>query len=109
MKDNNVISTAYYEKWKYAQHAENKIVVELQQEGLDSLQIIEILTLFKKKHNDEKQTLGFILMAIGAFIGFLSCIFTMLDFAPDLRWFLLYGLTSIAIVIITAGLYFAFE
>lgn len=109
MENIQYISTEYYEKWKSKSLSDNVIVDELRQHGLDSLQIVEILSLFKKKKNDEKQTLGFVILGIGAFIGFLSCVFTMLDLIPELRGFMLYGLTSIALVFIMAGLYFVFE
>ncbi len=57
----------------------------------------------------KKQNIGFLLLGIGAFVGFLSCVLTMLDFAPELRGFMLYGLTSLALVLIFIGLYFVFE
>lgn len=99
----------FYERWKENNHTPDVIINELRQQGMDSLQIVEVLNFFKKKHNDEKQFTGFILTGIGAFIGFLSCVFTMLDLIPELRGFVLYGLTSIALLLIMVGLYYIFE
>lgn len=99
----------FYSKWKEGAHTENSIINELRQYGFDSLQIIETLQQFKKKQLDERQTLGFIITSIGAFLGFVSCVMTMLDIFPDLRGFMLYGLTSLALVFIFIGLYYIFE
>jgi hypothetical protein len=108
----NNLNTAYsdlYYNWKAKNLSEELIIDELRQNGMDSLQIVEILNFYKKRRNDEKQNMGFILTGIGAFIGFLSCVFTMLDLIPELRGFMLYGLTSIALVFIFVGLYYIFE
>lgn len=98
-----------YPLWKDGVHSDITLAEELKQQGLDSLQIIATLNFFKKKKSNEKQTIGFIITAIGAFIGFLSCVFTMLDFAPEMRGFMLYGLTSIAIIVVFIGLFLIFE
>ncbi len=109
MAETNLIYEDFYYKWKSTNGSEDVIVNDLRQNGMDSLQIIEVLNFCKKKANDEKQNTGFMLTGIGAFIGFLSCVFTMLDLLPEFRGFMLYGLTSIALVFIFIGLYFIFE
>ena len=109
MTETNLIYDDFYYKWKTSNGSEDQIINDLRQNGMDSLQIIEILNFCKKKANDEKQNTGFLLTGIGAFIGFLSCVFTMLDLLPEFRGFMLYGLTSIALVFIFIGLYFIFE
>lgn len=98
-----------YPLWKDGVHSDDSLMEELKLKGLDSLQIVETLTSFKKKKHTEKQNIGFVVTAIGAFIGFLSCLFTMLDFAPEMRGFMLYGLTSIAILVVFIGLFLIFE
>ena len=109
MAEINISYADFYEKWKANNHTEDVILDELRQHGMDSLQIVEMISFYKKKRNDEKQYLGFILLGVGAFLGFLSCVFTMLDLVPELRGFMLYGLTSLALVVIFVGLYFVFE
>ncbi|MFN8297138.1 MAG: hypothetical protein U0T69_13145 [Chitinophagales bacterium] len=109
MNNLNISYSDFYYSWKVKNLTEEVFIDELRQNGLDSLQIVEILDFCKKKRNDEKQNIGFVLTGIGAFIGFLSCLFTMLDLIPELRGFMLYGLTSIALVLIFAGLYYIFE
>jgi hypothetical protein len=109
MANTSIVYDDFYYKWKTSNGSEDQIINDLRQNGMDSLQIIEILNFCKKKANDEKQNTGFLLTGIGAFIGFLSCVFTMLDLLPEFRGFMLYGLTSIALVFIFIGLYFIFE
>jgi hypothetical protein len=48
-------------------------------------------------------------MGSGAFLGFLSCVLTLINPVPELYNLILYGLTSIAIIIIVLGLYLVFE
>ena len=103
MNNLNSSYSDFYYNWRAKNLSEEVIIDELRQNGMDSLQIMEVLNFYKKKRND------FVLTGIGAFIGFLSCLFTMLDLMPELRGFMLYGLTSIALVFIFAGLYYIFE
>ncbi len=63
----------------------------------------------KKQKIAKKQHMGFLFLAIGSFLGFLSCVLTMLDFAPGWNGFFLYGLTSAAILLVFYGLYLVFE
>lgn len=56
-----------------------------------------------------RQTKGFICLAAGAFLGFISCVITLINPIPELYNLVLYGLTSIAVIIIFIGLYLVFE
>lgn len=98
-----------FQKWKTRQLSEEAIKEELIQFGVEELHIPEILHHYKKKCCDDRQTTGFVLTGIGSFLGFISCLFTMLDLVPELRGFMLYGLTSIGLVVIFIGLYLIFE
>ena len=57
----------------------------------------------------KQQNLGFILAGIGAVLGFISCVLTLWNPIPSIYDLVLYGLTSIAILVIFAGLYLIFE
>jgi predicted RND superfamily exporter protein len=52
---------------------------------------------------------GFIWTAAGAFLGFASCVLTIINPVPALYDLLLYGVTSLAILMIFVGLYLVFE
>ncbi|MBK6399866.1 MAG: hypothetical protein IPF75_16835 [Bacteroidetes bacterium] len=59
--------------------------------------------------NAIRQKRGFTFAATGAVLGFVSCVLSQTNPVPELYHIILYGLTSIAILLIFAGLYFIFE
>lgn len=103
------LSIEQYKSWKSRNFTEEMITSELKENGLDSLQITELIQHYKKKCCEERQTTGFIITGIGAFLGFISCVLTMLDLFPQFRGFMLYGLTGIGVTIAFVGLYMIFE
>lgn len=107
-----VNQTAYldlFEHWDHQQISLEAIKNELTSKGYSSDQLEEILSLYKKKKLQERTQKGLWLIGIGLIIGFLSCVFTLMELLPDLRNFILYGLTSIAILFVIIGGYFVFE
>jgi hypothetical protein len=48
-------------------------------------------------------------MGLGAFLGFISCVLSLTNPIPELYNVILFGLTSVAILIIVVGMYFLFE
>lgn len=46
---------------------------------------------------------------LGAFTGFISCVLSIINPVPELYNVFLFGLTSVAVLIVFAGLYFLFE
>ncbi|MFZ7113883.1 MAG: hypothetical protein ACO1G9_00795 [Bacteroidota bacterium] len=59
--------------------------------------------------NAIRQKRGFSFTATGAVLGFISCVLSLTNPVPELYYIILYGLTSIAILLIFVGLYFIFE
>lgn len=64
---------------------------------------------YARKLIEKRQHIGFVYLAVGALIGFLSCALTMLNIVPSLNGFFLYGFSCMAILLILYGLYFIFE
>lgn len=96
------------------QWAAEKLDVEtvrekLQTLGLDQESLARHLTEFRKLRNAKKLFGGFLCCGIGACLGFVGCVLSMINPVPDLYGFFLYGLTSVAILVIFAGLYLLFE
>ncbi len=85
------------------------IELELRSKGLDADAIRTYLREYRKLKNAKKQFTGFVLMAVGAFMGFVSCVLTIVNPIPELYNIILFGLTSLAILVICAGMYFVFE
>lgn len=65
--------------------------------------------LKSKQDAAKRHAKGFKLTGLGAFLGFISCILSILNPIPEIYYFILYGLTSISILIAFLGLYFIFE
>ncbi|MES2478542.1 MAG: hypothetical protein V4561_05620 [Bacteroidota bacterium] len=82
---------------------------KLMLDGHDEVSVDLLLREYKKLKNTKRQNTGFVLLAIGAFLGLLSCLLTIFNPFPELFDLILYGFTSIAIIIAFIGLYYIFE
>lgn len=108
----NQITTQYlsfFEDWEIRGLDKEIIVKELKKSNFSDLEVEDILNKFEKFKDNKRIRKGFLLMGIGSFLGFLSCVFTMLDIMPDFRHFILYGLTTIGVSIAFIGCYLVFE
>ena len=103
------IHSLNFKEWLAENLSPQDIEADLQQKGLDEDSIIEIIREYKNQRNAKKQFKGFVMMAVGAFIGFLSCVLTLTEVYPQWYGFILYGLTFIGVTIVFIGLYFVFE
>ena len=108
MSQNNSLEL-HFKHWKFNNCTEADIAKELSEKNYEASLIEETIKAYKKKYADRRQNNGFIITAIGSFLCFLSCVFTMLNLFPSLVGFFLYGLTTIGIVLVMYGLYFIFE
>lgn len=106
---NEQLYSVLFNEWKSKKLSVQLIREELISKKYPADETEEIITLYRKKHIDARFTNGFILMGAGAFLGFLSCVCAILDFAPTWRNFFLYGLTSLSVLIAMAGCYLVFE
>jgi hypothetical protein len=104
-----VLDAATIDQWVNAKLDLNTVEARLKEKGFDGETILNYLKAYKKKCCSKRQAKGFIYMAAGAFLGFLACILSLVNPVPSLYEVFLYGLTSIAILVIFAGLYFVFE
>jgi hypothetical protein len=57
----------------------------------------------------KRQFNGILLMVIGAFTGFISCVLSLINPIPEFYGIFLYGLTSLAITLALIGLYLLLE
>ena len=109
MAEKQVTYSLSFEHWLKQNFTEEQILDELIQQGYADDQIADIQKLYKKKRLDERTRKGFIYMGIGSSLGLLSCLCAIMGVLPELRDFILYGLTSIGIVLALVGGYFVFE
>ena len=85
------------------------IEAELSAKGMDTEAISAHVEAYRKFKIARKQFVGFFCMGFGAFLGFLSCVLSLVNAVPELYNLILFGLTSVAILIIVIGMYFLFE
>lgn len=109
MSHNTLVDKAIINKWITHNFSVQKIEEELVVKGYDKELIETYIKAFKKVKQAERQRIGFVCLTVGALLGFVSCILTLLNPVPMLYGVILYGLTSVAIVVICAGLYCLFE
>lgn len=82
---------------------------ELHKKGIDPAYIGEYQKEIKRIRYAKRRTTGFVCMAAGAFLGFLSCVLTITHALPHMFDFIFYGLTIAAVCIVVLGLYYVFE
>lgn len=95
--------------WILKKYTAEQASEEMLREGYGEEDIKVMLKDYKKLQAEKRQKTGFICMAAGAFLGFLSCVLTMLHLIPALTGLFLYGLTTLAIVVVLIGCYLVFE
>ena len=109
MSYTNALNRSLIDQWIAEKLDPSKVSDELQRMGFDEESIKSHLKQFKKIKYEKKQYAGFICLGIGAFIGFISCLLALINPIPDLYYWFLYGITSIAMLFIFFGLYKIFE
>lgn len=100
----NVIAT-----WANEKLSLEVVTQKLTDLGYDSETLNLAVQEYKKLKRSKRQSTGFCFTIIGAALGFISCLLTILNPVPSLYNIILYGLTSLAIVVIICGLYHIFE
>lgn len=103
------IDAATIQQWIAAKLEPKTIEEELVSKGMDAPTISTHLKEYRRLKNAKRQFRGFVCMAIGAFLGFISCALSILNPVPELYNLILFGLTSLSILVICLGLYMVFE
>ncbi|HEX5151709.1 MAG TPA: hypothetical protein VFW07_09670 [Parafilimonas sp.] len=103
------IENTVIEQWIAEKLDSQKVIDRLVALGYDEEAIAANVQAFKKALCAKRQFTGFIFLGVGAFVGFLSCVTALVNPVPDLFHWFLYGLTSIALLLIFYGLYLLFN
>lgn len=103
------LDAATIQQWLAAKLEPQSAAAELLSKGFDEPTIALYLKEYRRLKNAKKQVNGFICMAAGALLGFISCVLTLANPIPELYNVILFGLTSVAILLICLGMYFLFE
>ncbi|HMU71880.1 MAG TPA: hypothetical protein PKD93_04040 [Ferruginibacter sp.] len=103
------VNTVVIQQWIAEQLDIQRVKEKLAALGYDEETTRLHLAEFKKIKYGKRQFAGFVYLAIGAVLGFISCILTVFNPVPELYNWILFGLTSVAVLIIFLGLYYLLE
>lgn len=98
-----------FRRWQQHKISKSLILEELRNQGLSAEEIQPVWENYARYRLAKRNTLGWTLMTVGGLMGLASCIFTMIDSMPDLRNFLMYGLTTFAVSVALYGCYLVME
>ena len=105
----STVETSTIRQWIADKMDAAAIQQQLSALGHDEDTISLHLKEFDKQKFARRQFTGFIYMGIGATIGFISCVLSIINPVPELYNWILYGMTSVAITVALVGLYYALE
>ena len=105
----NLVVEAKMKEWMLLRPDVKMIEDKLEELGCTAEEITLQLNNYKKLQLGKKQFNGFVCLGVGAMLGFISCVLSILNPVPELYNIILFGLTSIAICILILGLYYLFE
>lgn len=103
------VDIALLKQWHEKKLSVGQIQERLSSMGYDDSSSKQHLDTFKKLSYEKRRWNGFLCMGVGAFLGFISCVLSLTNPFPEMYYVVLYGMTSLSILIIFLGLYFVFE
>lgn len=105
----STVDPTLLQQWFMEKMKPEAIEESLKARGLDQESIVQHLKEYRKLCCAKRQFNGFVLLGAGAFLGFVSCLLSVVNPIPSLYYAILYGLTSVALALIFWGLYLVFE
>lgn len=103
------LKNADIQSWILNNLQEQDIEQQLVSKGVDPESIKNHIIEFKKTKHARRQTTGLILFIAGGFFGFLGFILAVINPIPSFYNVFLISTTSLAAIVICAGLYFIVE
>lgn len=103
------VDAASLRQWIASNLTPQALEEELTSKGLDPESIIRYVKEYKKMRSAKRQNTGFMVLGIGAVLGFIGCVMALVNPIPGLYNFFLFGVTMVAVVVIFIGFYFIFE
>jgi hypothetical protein len=103
------LQTNTLEQWIADKWTIEQVKSELQAMGFEEDQLEENLNAYKKVHYAKRQMNGILYISMGAVLGFVGCVVSIINPLPDYYYWILYGPTLIAAGLIFYGLYNIFE
>jgi hypothetical protein len=105
----NSIEPSAIQRWMRDNLDASGVEKELTGQGHDAEFIARAIEAFRKEKHLKRLSNGFVLLGIGAVIGFLGCVLAITNPFPNLYSLSLYGSTCLAMVLIGVGMYYVLE
>jgi len=102
-------SEVLFRRWHQLKMTKAQVMEELQRQPLSAEEIASIWDSYYRYRVDKRNSLGWLMMFTGGTLGLLSCVLTMVDPMPELRWVFMYVFTTIAVSIALYGCYLVME
>ncbi|MBL0144461.1 MAG: hypothetical protein IPP48_00485 [Chitinophagaceae bacterium] len=97
------------QQWVDKKLSPQMIEEDLKSKGLDADSIMSHIKEFRRIRYGKRKFSAFVMMGIGAVMGFISCVLTITNVLPHMFDIFLYGLTTAAALLVFRGLYLLFE
>ena len=98
-----------FRSWQQRNISKSLVQEELINQGYSAEEITSVMEDYARYRIARRNTMGWIMMFTGGFLGLVSCVLTMLDPLPDFRGLFMYGFTSIAVTMAFYGCYLVME
>ena len=105
----NLVVEAKMKEWMLLRPDVKMIEDKLEELGCTAEEITLQLNTYRQMQLEKRRFNGFVCLGVGAMLGFISCVLSILNPVPELYNVILFGFTSLAICILVLGLYFLFE
>jgi hypothetical protein len=109
MVQTQVNATLQFQKWQHLKMSKTQVMEELQSQQLSSEDMAAIWDNYYRYRVDKRNSLGWFMMFGGGAMGLVSCVLTMIDPLPELRWVFMYLFTTIAVSVSLYGCYLVME
>jgi hypothetical protein len=109
MADTSSLDALAIRKWIEEKTEPEIIRDQLQAMGHPENIIEAYIKEYKRLKGANKRFYGFIALGVGSVMGFISTVLTLINPIPELFNIILYGLTSVALIILIIGLYLVLE
>lgn len=109
MQNNFQIDDKLIQSWIEAKLSPEDVELKLRSGGFADEHITAYIDGYKKQCCANRRFKGFLYAGLGGILGFISCLLSIFHVFPAFSGFILFGLTSIAVLLVFLGLYFLFE
>ncbi len=109
MQNHFSIEDKLIQSWIDANLEPAEVEKKLQLQGCSQEDITAYIKEYRKERYAGRRFKGFLYAGVGAVLGFVSCVLSIFNLFPALYGIILFGLTSVAVLLVFIGLYFLFE